>query len=145
MHGREQGVGIHRVFGCGIRGHDQYGLRLGQIVDGIGHAREAKAVLQAGQGKPVSVSGGTVHIIGSNGGAHEALEEIALFVGAGGGGHSADAVRSKILTNGLQVIRREPQGLFPGAFLKGSVLSDQGTRQPIRIRDELVAETAGDT
>ena len=79
-----------------------------------------------------------VHVVGTDDGAGEFLEQVALLVGAARGVDEAHGVGSGLRLDLPQAIGRITEGLFPGDFLQRAVLAEQRGEEAIGGAGDLV-------
>ena len=115
LHGRAE----YRVPIGGIRADDQDHVGLANRVEGLGPGRFAQGLLETIAGGRVADAGAGVDVVVAEGGAHQFLHQISLFVGAAAGGQPADRTASILRLDTLEFGSGVIDGLLPGDFAPG--------------------------
>jgi hypothetical protein len=108
-------------------------VRIGDVLDRLGHRTGAEGAGEADHGRGVAEAGAVVHVRGLHGHARELLHQVVLFVRDTGRGER-HALLSLVL---LELLGHQVKRLVPGRLDELAVLLDQRGRQPVLGVDEL--------
>ncbi len=136
-HGGANLPGHQRILFAGIVAHQQEGRRRGQIA----HAsqRSAPGGTARASSSHAGVIGGAVMIdvVGADGRASDASEQIVLFVGGAVRADDADGLGAALGSHGGQARRGVLQRLFPGRRRELAAAADQRLAQALGMLGEV--------
>ncbi len=122
--------------GVGTNGKDAVGFF--QFLEGVGRGAAAEGEGKTCHRGTVSEAGAVIHVVGSDGGADELLEQVVFLVGASGGGQAADAFGTVGVSNPAKLPCSMLHGLLPAAFRLDVPLSQEGFPEPVGVLHEFV-------
>lgn len=96
-----------------IAAHQQQHLGLVDVLQGVGGRAAAENGGQPGHRGAVTDAGAVVDVVGAHHGAHELLEEVALFIRAAAGRNPHDGRRAGVALDRREALGHHAEGFFP--------------------------------
>ena len=137
--------GEHGMALGGVAADDEDEAGLLDVGDGAGIAAVADGAREAHGGRGLAVARAVVDVVGADDGARQLLHQVALFVGALGGGDEGRARRGRgsfLISVNLSAMR--VRGFVPGGLAEGVAFADERGGEAVVGVDEVPGELALD-